>query len=168
MANVNAPFGAIVVKERGVEPNVSYYPKISGTIIYEGDFVTHDVSGSVTVGTATSAMLGVAAEYRAAADVGPIAVYDDPNLIFEIQASGDLGAADILQNARIVATTGDTSLLRSKHALDSGNIADTATLPLKILQLAPGVENAFGSYARVRVAINNHLLKGGTGTAGDT
>jgi hypothetical protein len=167
MANNNAPFGAWPVKDRGVEPSVTYYPKVSGTAIYQGDFVIQDSSGAVAVGTATTALLGVAAESRASADVGPMAVYDDPNQIFEIQADGNLVATDLFNNANIVATSPDTNLSRSKHVLQSSSIANTATLPLKILQLAPsGQPNDYGSYARVRVVINNHLLKGGTGTQG--
>lgn len=163
MANVNDPFGAVLVKTEGKQSRVSYYTKKTGSAIAPGDFVVADAAGNVAVATAGDGvtLLGVAAEYKAATSTDQIAVYDDPEAVFEIQASADLQAADVFQNANIVATSLDTALLQSKQALDSSSLGTGATKQLKILGLAKSPEAAWGSYAPVRVKINNHALRGG-------
>jgi hypothetical protein len=161
MANVNAPFGARLLDSEGKEIRVKRYKKKTGAAIFQGDFVKMASTGDVEVATASGALLGVAAEYKAATDTSDIAVIDDPEAVFEIQASANVTAADVFANAQLVVTTGDTSLLLSKHALDSANIADTATHQLKILGLSSIDDNAYGSYAKVKVKINNHSFKAG-------
>lgn len=163
MSNVNDPFGALLVKTEGKQSRVTYYTKKTGAAIAPGDFVIADAAGNVTIATAGDGvtLLGVAAEYKASADVSEIAVYDDPDCVFEIQASADLQAADVFQNANIVATALDSALLQSKQALDSSSLGTGATKQLKILGLSKDPETAWGSYAKVRVKINNHALRGG-------
>jgi hypothetical protein len=39
-------------------------------------------------------------------------------------------------------------------------------MAVKILGLSPTVGNKIGDYAKYQVIINNHMFKGGTGTAG--
>lgn len=163
MANINDAFGALPVKTEGKQSRVTYYTKKTGAAIAQGDFVIADAAGNVTIATGGDGvtLLGVAAEYKASADVTEIAVYDDPEAVFEIQASADLAAADVFQNANIVATALDTALLQSKQALDSASLGTGATKQLKVLGLAKEPEAEFGSYAKVRVKINNHALRGG-------
>lgn len=167
MSNANAPFGARPVNSRGAEIQGRPYKAKASTAIYKGDFVTADAAGTVDVSAAAEAILGVAAEYKAAADTDrTILVYDDPDFIYEIQADGDFAAADVFKNADIVAGAGSTTLLQSGHVLDSSTMDTTATLQLKILGLASVAENAVGSYARVLVKINNATLGSHTGTVG--
>jgi hypothetical protein len=161
MANVNAPFGARLIDSEGKEIRVKRYVKKTGSAIYAGDFVKIASTGDVEVASASGQLLGVALEYKAATSTDSIAVIDDPEAIFEIQASANLVAGDVFANAQIVATTGDTVKLTSKHALDSANIADTATHQLKILGLSAIASNEYGSYAKVKVKINNHAFRAG-------
>lgn len=161
MANANAPFGARLIESEGKQFRVRRYPKKSGNAIYQGDFVIADAAGSVDVATAAATLLGVALESGAATSTTAIAVCDDPEAVFEIQADGDFAAADIFRNADIVASSGDTSLSRSQHVLDSSTMDTTSTLQLKCLGLSQINENAYGSYARVKVKINNHAFKAG-------
>lgn len=166
MSNVNAPFGARLVQSEGKEYRVRRYLKKSGNVISENDFVINDATGEIDVAAAGVALLGVSLEHQAASGTSSHAVCDDPEAVFDIQASADLQAADVFANADIVATAYDSALNRSKHALDSASIGTTATLQLKILGLTQIASNAYGSYARALVKINNHKLKGGTGTQG--
>jgi hypothetical protein len=110
-------------------------------------------------------MIGVAAEYRVSADT-EISVYDDPHTEFVAQVSGSFAAADVGQNADVLATTGDTALKSSKQQIESVSMGTTATLQFKILGLLVKGDNAVGTNAIVRVKPNNHILKGGTGTQG--
>jgi hypothetical protein len=161
MANANAPFGARLIESEGKQFRVRRYPKKSGNAIYQGDFVIADAAGSVDVATAAATLLGVALESGAATSTADIAVCDDPEAVFEVQASANFAAADVFQNADIVATAGDSSLSRSKHAWDSASDDTTSTLQLKALGLSQIGENAYGSYAKIKVKINNHAFKAG-------
>jgi hypothetical protein len=98
-------------------------------------------------------------------------VVDDPMVIFEIQEGGVgtlMTTANIWQNANFhygaPASAGVTVL--SGCYLDNNTVANTATLNCKILGLARRSDNVFGTYQKWNVLINNHVFKGGTGTAG--
>ena len=85
MANTNAPFGLRSIDPEGKELRVARFAKKSGNAIYEGDPVIQDATGAVDIATAGVAILGVAAEYKAATDTTDIAVITDPETVFEIQ-----------------------------------------------------------------------------------
>lgn len=166
MPNVQQPFGLRLIDSEGKQVRIRRYVKKSGNAIYPGDAVVATATGDVDIATAGAALLGVAMEYRAAASTADIAVCDDPEAVFEIQSDSGVAAADVFLNANITATAGDSSLLRSKHDLDVASFATTATLQLKLLGLSQISDNAYGSFARIKVKINNHVLKGATGSAG--
>jgi hypothetical protein len=166
MPNVFLPFGLRLIDTEGKQPRVRRYTKKTGNAIYPGDAVVATATGDVDIATAGAALLGVAMEFRAATSTAQIAVCDDPEAVFEIQSDNQILAADVFLNSNITATAGDASLLRSKHDLDVASFATTATLQLKILGLSEIGDNAYGSFARIKVKINNHVLKGATGSAG--
>lgn len=166
MANANKPFGLLLVQGEGKEYRVRRYPKKSGNAIYPGDPVIQDAGGGIDIAGTSGALLGVAMEYGAATSTDPLAVCDDPEAVYSIQANSQVVAADVFQNAQLASAAGDSSLKRSKFTLDVANMGTTATYQLKILGLTPIASNAYGSFAQVNVKINNHLFKGGTGTQG--
>lgn len=105
-------------------------------------------------------------------------VIDDPNVEFNIQ-TGAVGAAaaNINKNANFVTVAGTTPGGISKTYLDMATVGDEAAKSCKILRLAPVPDagantiglphNIFGvAYNNVIVTFNNHIHKGGTGTAG--
>lgn len=106
--------------------------------------------------------------YRAASTDCYIYVADDPSLILEAQVSnGTLVAANIGKNASPGLGAGSTVTGNSGFYVDQATAATTATLPLKILSVKNSVDNNISDpYVRVLVSINNHVFKGGTGTAG--
>ena len=159
MPNPNAPFGFQPSTTMGKQNQVTVYFKTSA-IIYAGDVVKLNSSGQVLPASAGDVMIGVAAEYANAAAT-KVAVYDDPNMFFEAQVSADYQLTDTGSNANIVATTGDTALLRSKNAIDSSTFATTNTLQFKVLGLIPNGINAVGSYAVVKVKPNQHFFASG-------
>lgn len=137
----------------------------SGGAIKIGDAVTQNASGQVVVAAAGNRLLGVASTYASASGL-PVTVWDHPDQQYIGQAdSADIAALTNLNlNYNIVATTSTSP--ESAHVIDGDSGATTATLPLKVLQLSPEAFTAFGSNARVVFIINNHILKGGTGTEG--
>lgn len=98
-------------------------------------------------------------------------VVDDPMVIFEIQEGGVgslMTTANIWQNANFhyaAPASAGVNVLSGCY-LDNNTVANTATLNCKILGLARRSDNVFGTYQKWNVLINNHVFKGGTGTAG--
>lgn len=126
------------------------------------------VTGSMTTGSTTLDT----PQYLPASTAGYVYVADSPDLVFETQATNAGGAysfavADIGQNCNINAGSGSTTTGASGHSADLNDKGTTATLPLRVLGTVQRVDNdATGNYTKILVTINNHQLKGGTGTAG--
>lgn len=195
--NVNAPRGLQRVYNVFGAANTpdSTYPVASGyaTALFKGDPVTLLADGTIGIGVAGSAIIGVfqGVKYTNSAGIpvnspnwiastatfGAVAaqamVTDDPMAVFTIQetdASGNAGTAlalaDVNLNANFRIGTGVAALGLSTTSLNNASEATTATLNLKILGLDNYPNNAVGSYANWFVRINNHITSGGTGTAG--
>jgi len=89
-------------------------------------------------------------------------VMDDPTQLFIIQVDGAFTQANIGKNADVIGTGGSTTNGVSTMELNSGTIADTAALNLKIVGLWNVPGNEIGTNAVVVVKINEHLY-GSTG-----
>ena len=89
-------------------------------------------------------------------------VYDDPNILFEIQADEDIEAADIGHLADLVINAGDAATQDSRVELDSSTIAGGGAEQLKIYELVDRPDNEFGNFAKVHVLLNQHELRPGT------
>lgn len=92
-----------------------------------------------------------------------VMVVDDPDVIFEVQEIGTgtpLAAADIGLNTNLVVGTNNGFV--SGWLLDNATEAVTATLQVRILGLAPRIDNAYGAFAKWHVKINSHELAAGT------
>jgi len=85
--------------------------------------------------------------------------------LFLIQNDGTSVAANYGKNADIVVGTGSTTTGVSANELNTGTIATTAALNLKIVGLWDVPNNAIGEFAVVVVKINEHLY-GSAGVAG--
>jgi hypothetical protein len=178
------------------QTNVYFVPSTDGTAIFVGDLVklagaARDPSGVPTVARAgaTDAVIGVVVGmmfsgigdvqnvppvtsldlpiYRAASTNRYLLVADSPDLIFEAQTSAALTAADVGLNASPTTTAGSTTTGTSAEVVDMATVNTTATLPLKIVGWPQRPDNNLtDTYTKAYVMINNHQLKGGTGTAG--
>lgn len=63
-------------------------------------------------------------------------IWDDPNMLFQVQANTSVTKASIGLNAQIVTFTGSTTNGSSTSAI--GSIATTNTLPIRIVDLVNG------------------------------
>lgn len=89
----------------------------------------------------------------------PVAlVYDDPNTLFRIQADGEVVAADIGAFANLTRGSGNPMTGLSGYELQTASIGSGANL--KIIELAPLPDNAYGVNAKVNVQIALHYLAG--------
>lgn len=109
-------------------------------------------------------------------------VVDDPNVVFDIQVASNAAFANptIVQtnmglNANFTVAgvgnpaAGSTITGQSAYYLLYESLAPgtSATLNLKLLRFTPNPKNIPGAnFNNALVLINNHLYKGGTGTAG--
>ena len=80
----------------------------------------------------------------------------DPDMVYEVQASGAFAATDVANNADLTAATaGSTVTGLSGVQLDSANIGTGATKQVKILRAVNREGNECGSnYCKVEVLIN--------------
>lgn len=118
---------------------------------------------------ASGAVSGVAAQSSSASSGGvEIAAYIDPNIVFAAQTDNGTGTltAQTGLNLNATAIAGTPVNGRSIYEIDESSGATTIDLPLKVIGLSKQVGNAFGQFNRLEVVINNHDLKGGTGTVG--
>lgn len=141
----------------------------SAGAVYPGDPVSLTSAGQVQSAAASSALVGVALSYASASGLD-VMVADHPDQEFSIECSVSGGVASqtaMNLNYNIVSGSPNTTYKLSGATLDdSSGVASTSTLPLKALRLEKRDNNAFGINADVIVIINNHSLKGGTGTVG--
>jgi hypothetical protein len=159
------------------------------TDIFNGDLVKLVVGGTIEkdTGTTTATPVGVfvGCEYEDTAmgllnrqywpaSTAPKTnttawayVVDDPDMLFEIQADDTLGQNAIGTNAAIVQGSGSTATGNSGVALDASTIANTATLPLRIVDYVkrPGFSELSDAKTDVIVRINTHFNRSATGIA---
>jgi hypothetical protein len=176
--------------------NVYFVPASDATAIYVGDAVklagdARSATGVATVtrASATDALIGIVVGviktgvgdasnipsvtnldlpvYRAASTDAYVVVVDDPTVVFEAQCSGTLATADIGLNVSPTVTAGSTATGTSAEQIDMTSKATTATLPMKLWGFPQRADNVItDSFVNAYVVINNHQLKGGTGTVG--
>lgn len=164
-----------------------------GTAIFQFDPVTVLSDGTIGIAVAGAACLGVfmgvkytdttgffwhrpnwiASTTLATGTVAEALIADDPNLWFDVQETDAAGAAgtplalaDRNLNINFRIGSGNAATGQSTTSINNASEATTATLNLKIMDLSPYPGNAVGNYANWLVSWNNHIFKGGTGTAG--
>lgn len=94
-------------------------------------------------------------------------VVDDPDAIFQMQANGSLNQNALNTNAALVQGAGNLALGRSGVALNAGSIANTATLPVRIVGFVniPGFSAMGDAFTDVLVRFNTHVSRTATGNA---
>lgn len=100
------------------------------------------------------------------------AVSDDPNIIYEVQEGGagtNLTQTSCNRNVNFVVAAPATGVVVSGTQIDNATVNTTATLPLKILRLAPRIDNHFvtvpstgGGGQKWWVILNQSYFKAGT------
>jgi hypothetical protein len=86
-------------------------------------------------------------------------VYDDPEILFEIQASAGMAVTDIGSVADITGTSGSTTTGQSTQELDSSTLSASGSAQLKVYELVNRPDNDYGTNAKVLVLINEHEMK---------
>lgn len=95
-------------------------------------------------------------------------VADAPDIIYEAQEDsigGFIPAADVHMNVNLIAGVPGTGQNVSAYQLDSSVRGALQTLDMRLLRLAPRVDNAIGALAKWYVVFNTHFHKVGIPTA---
>ena len=93
--------------------------------------------------------------------------YNDPNIVYEIQAAGSLAQSSVGDQADLSNTTaGSTTTGLSQCTLSTTLAGSGNTAQMRIVNLAPYPDNAWGdSYTIVRATIAKFQFAGVAGTA---
>jgi hypothetical protein len=93
--------------------------------------------------------------------------YNDPNIVYEIQADGSLAQTSVGDEADLSATTaGSTTTGLSACTLSTTLVGAGNSAQMRILNLAPYPGNAWGdAYTIVRANIAEYQFAGAAGTA---
>lgn len=188
MANANGPRGLKAVRKLG-GGNIGFTEYTIagdyGTAIYAGDVVELTGTGrniakaaaqnedniGVFAGCSYVAADGSVkfSSYIPAGDVGNTnivaMVYDDPDIIFEVQgdsvAAGDVGTLVDWNVGTPSSSTGMSGL----YAVVNG-ATGTSGKSLRIHRLAQRPDNEYGAYAKIEVSFAEHAFKTGAAGAG--
>ena len=167
MANTSRPQG---FRPKGKPLRVNKY--VAAAAIYPGDAVKQESGGraqavSLDATEYTGAVLGVAISYASGAGQ-EVLVADDPQQLFIVASSGTNPDAqtDVGLNYSILGSDPSTAYRISRQRMKQDSGVSDSNLPLKLLGVDERPDNALGASADCIVAINNHALKGGTGTTG--
>lgn len=185
MANANSPFGLKPVRHLNGSPyngagQLVYVPSSDGTALFIGDPVKLAGSSDATYGVPTvtqagpldiiyGVVLGVDPvlggitpnlniAYRPALTAQYLYVCNDPTVIYAIQSSGTVAAADIGKNASCVVGAGSTVTNLSGFKLDETTVNITNTLQFHIIDVYPLVGQTIGAYSVVEVTLNTGAL----------
>lgn len=166
MSATAAPFGLRPMGSLAGNYNNSFrqYPILSteSTRICYGDIVKLNDAGTTTTiqkdtGTTSATPIGIFLGCRfidvstkqltfsqqwsgAAHTEGMAYVADDPNILFTIQADGTVNDDDIAANCALVQGTSSADLSISRVSLDISTAANTAALPIRIVDFLGGFD----------------------------
>lgn len=182
MANANRPRGLWPLRHNsgGEMRATRYYIDTSnGDLITRGDPIVREADGFCARGAAGGTFLGVAAGFVYADsnnvvsytdqipatktsftdengnDGVTVYVYDDPNIVFGIQADGNTTVVDRFATFPIVIADGNTTTNISNCELDTtGGAGDE----LKIIDKIDSIGNAWGTNVDLEVVINDHAF----------
>jgi hypothetical protein len=182
MANPNTPFGFRPIIRAGGSPfSVTEYgkPAADTNALFAFDLVQkvasatplpeaalpYNLPGVQTYYTGTpgtTLLLGASLSYGAPSVATVHPVTDEIDVIYLAQAKTGVvitTAAHVGKNADVSLTQAGNALTKmSRMAVDSGTIAATATLDLRILRVSMISPNAEGDSAILEVSINKHWM----------
>jgi hypothetical protein len=155
------------------------------TTILKGQAVKMDTGGYIVVAGAGDSFLGAFAgvewtdstgrrrvsNYWPANEsflVGSVVAYfySDPNIVYEIQTDGTVAQSVIGGEADLSNTTAGSTTTGLSQATLSNSVAGSGTAQMRIIDIAPYPDNAWGdSFVIVRATIAEYQFAGAAGTA---
>jgi len=178
---VSAPYGFQPINRIGGTPYAGSTRLIPVTgAVYDGDLVElldtgycavvsngsaapHAVGVCVGVQYTNSSGQTVQAQYAPASGVTNVVAYvvDDPTVLFKAVVCssgttvGSLGRTAVGQNTSVILNSGNANTGDSAQAIDD-TTADTATLPIRIIDVVPATATGANAFVEMIVKINTH------------
>jgi hypothetical protein len=154
MANVDSPRGFVPIGHLSggeIRPR-SYEADEDSDAIYKGDVVTLGTNGKATLAAAGDVVLGIAAETKTTLEGQQISVFDDPNIIYEVQGyTGVTFALGMVgEKADCVATAGTAATGMSLMEL---NDPEAPTAQFIILGKVDRPNNDWGEHVKLLVKV---------------
>jgi hypothetical protein len=185
MSATAAPMGLLPVYHPSGQIRAMTFQIASGyaTAIYCGDPVILNTNGTVTIGTAAAALLGVfdGVEYidstgkpnysnfwpaSQTVQTGTLVtayVYVDPEIVYEIQSSGTVPLTAVGDEADVIMSAGNTSTGLSTVALNTVLAGAAAQKQFRIIGFGLAPDNAIGdAFTVVRVTLAQSQLRAAT------
>ena len=179
MSSTNAPFGLRPsFHPTGLDRAVALTDGIASgysSNILKGQPVALNTSGNIIAATAGSAYQGAFAGVQWTDTTGRVRVsnfwpastayvagscityyYSDPNIVYDIQADGSLAQTSIGDQANFSnITAGSTATGLSQCTISTSLVGSSAVGDLRIVNLTPGIDNAWGdAYTVVQVQVS--------------
>ena len=162
--NVSAGYATTILKGQPVKMNTAGYIEVAGA----GDAFLGAFAG---VEWTDSTGRRRVSNYWPANEsflVGSVVAYfySDPNIVYEIQTDGTVAQSAIGGEADLSNTTAGSSTTGLSQATLSNSVAGSGTAQMRIIDIAPYPDNAWGdNYVIVRATIAESQFAGAAGTA---
>jgi len=178
MANRDAPRGLTPSRHltggNAFSMNAYSVDSSNATAIFPGDAMILEADGNVAPYTSGGGVLiGVCAgvdgdfdnltrRYLPASTAGTVWIYDDPDIVFEVQTDGTITADDAGNNADVTAGSGSTTTSISAHEVSA--TTGTGTAQLRLVRPVPREDNdVTAANSDWEVFINEHQNRSTTG-----
>jgi hypothetical protein len=162
--NVSAGYATTILKGQPVKMNTAGYIEVAGA----GDSFLGAFAG---VEWTDSTGRRRVSNYWPANEsflVGSVVAYfySDPNIVYEIQTDGTVAQSVIGGEADLSNTTAGSTTTGLSQATLSNSVAGSGTAQMRIIDIAPYPDNAWGdSFVIVRATIAEYQFAGAAGTA---
>jgi len=162
--NVSAGYATTILKGQPVKMNTAGYIEVAGA----GDSFLGAFAG---VEWTDSTGRRRVSNYWPANEsflVGSVVAYfySDPNIVYEIQTDGTVAQSAIGGEADLSNTTAGSTTTGLSQCTLSNSVAGSGTAQMRIIDIAPYPDNAWGdSFVIVRATIAEYQFAGAAGTA---
>jgi len=162
--NVSAGYATTILKGQPVKMNTAGYIEVAGA----GDAFLGAFAG---VEWTDSTGRRRVSNYWPANEsflVGSVVAYfySDPNIVYEIQTDGTVAQSAIGGEADLSNTTAGSTTTGLSQCTLSNSVAGSGTAQMRIIDIAPYPDNAWGdSFVLVRATIAESQFAGAAGTA---
>jgi len=162
--NVSAGYATTILKGQPVKMNTAGYIEVAGA----GDAFLGAFAG---VEWTDSTGRRRVSNYWPANEsflVGSVVAYfySDPNIVYEIQTDGTVAQSAIGGEADLSNTTAGSTTTGLSQCTLSNSVAGSGTAQMRIIDIAPYPDNAWGdSFVIVRATIAEYQFAGAAGTA---
>jgi hypothetical protein len=162
--NVSAGYATTILKGQPVKMNSAGYIEVAGA----GDSFLGAFAG---VEWTDSTGRRRVSNYWPANEsflVGSVVAYfySDPNIVYEIQTDGTVAQSAIGGEADLSNTTAGSTTTGLSQCTLSNSVAGSGTAQMRIIDIAPYPDNAWGdSFVIVRATIAEYQFAGAAGTA---